>query len=92
MYQRLLFLFSERSVEDSLNTRELLEGKVVGIEVLNGETHANLNSFFTSGDIDNVSIVSRDQDPDLIHFWGTVISGRKPFISLAAIYTSINWI
>lgn len=57
MYQRLLFLFSENPLADSLNTRELLEGKVIGIEVLNGETHANLNSLFSSGKIDNVSIM-----------------------------------
>jgi TRAP-type uncharacterized transport system substrate-binding protein len=76
MYQRLLFLFSEDPVDDSLNTRELLEGRSIGIEVLNGETQANLNSFFTSGKIDDVSIVSRDQNPELIHFWGTYYGPR----------------
>lgn len=76
MYQRLLFLFSEESVSDTLNAGVLLEGKSVGIEVINGETHANLRDMLVSGEIDDVRIISREMDPDLIHFWGTYYGPR----------------
>ena len=76
MYERLLFLFSKQPVEDTLNAGKLLEGKSVGIEVLGGETHANLLDMLNSGKIDNVRILSREEDPDLIHFWGTYYGSR----------------
>ena len=76
MYERLLFLFSKQPVEDTLNAGKLLEGKSVGIEVLGGETHANLLDMLNSGKIDNVKIMSREENPDLIHFWGTYYGPR----------------
>lgn len=76
MYERLLFLFSKLPVDDTLNAGELLEGKSVGIEVLDGETHTNFQEMLKSGQIDNVRIISRDEDPDLIHFWGTYYGPR----------------
>lgn len=76
LFERLFFLFSKYPVSDSLNARELLAGKKIGIEVLNGETHSNLKKLISSGEIENVSIVRKDQDPDLIHFWGTYYGPR----------------
>lgn len=76
MYERLLFLFSQRTKDDSLNAGLLLEGKRIGVEVLNGETHTNFLNLMQSGKIEDVKIVSRDQDPDLIHFWGTYYGPR----------------
>lgn len=76
MYERLLFLFSKQSKDDSLNAGLLLEGKRIGVEVLNGETHTNFNNLMKSGKIENVQIVSRDQNPDIIHFWGTYYGPR----------------
>ena len=76
MYERLLFLFSEEPVGDTLNAGELLEGKSLGIEVLDGETHVNLQDMLISGKIDDVKIISRKLDPDLIHFWGTYYGPR----------------
>lgn len=76
MFERLMFLFTKQTVEDSLNAWELLEGKSIGIEVLNGETHSNLSILLSSGKIDNVEIISRAQNPDLIHFWGTYYGPR----------------
>jgi len=76
MYERLLFLFSKEPVGDTLNAGELLEEKSVGIEVLGGETHANLQEILLSGKIDDVRIIDREQDPDLIHFWGTYYGPR----------------
>ena len=76
LFDRLFFLFSKVPLNDSLNARELLEGKKIGIEVLNGETHSNLTGLLSSGKLDNISIVPRDQDPDFIHFWGTYYGPR----------------
>jgi TRAP-type uncharacterized transport system substrate-binding protein len=76
MFERLFFLFSRAPVSDTLNARELLEGKKIGIEVLGGETNANLSYLIKSGQIKNVEIVQKDQDPDFIHFWGTYYGPR----------------
>ncbi len=76
LFERLFFLFSRFPVSDSLNAGEILEGKKIGIEVLNGETHLILQNLISSGKIENVSIVQKDQDPDLIHFWGTYYGPR----------------
>ena len=76
MFERLFFLFSKNPVNDTLNARGLLEGKKIGIEVLDGETHSNLGHLINSGKIKNVKIVQRDQDPDFIHFWGTYYGPR----------------
>lgn len=76
MFERLFFLFSKVPMNDTLNARELLEGKKIGIEVLGGETHSNLGHLVNSGKIKNVKIVQRDQDPDFIHFWGTYYGPR----------------
>jgi len=76
MFERLFFLFSKFPVSDTLNARELLEGKKIGIEVLNGETHTNLERLMISSEIKNFKIVQRDQDPDFIHFWGTYYGPR----------------
>ncbi len=76
MYERLLFLFSKQAVADLLNPGELIEGKSIGVEVLNGETHSNLRYMLKSGKMEDVKIVQRDQNPDFIHFWGTYYGPR----------------
>ncbi|MDW5290699.1 TAXI family TRAP transporter solute-binding subunit [Formosa sp. PL04] len=76
IFERLFFLFSKKEYNDSLNTRQLLEGRRIGIEVLNGETHANLNRLINISKIEHVDIVSQDDDPDFIHFWGTYYGPR----------------
>lgn len=76
LYDRLFFIFSKKEFNDSLNTRELVEGSRIGIEVLNGETHANLNGLISATKIKNVEIVNQADDPDFIHFWGTYYGPR----------------
>lgn len=76
LFERLFFLFSKYPLSDSLNARELLQGKEIGIEVLDGETHSNLKKLLSSGQIENVNIVQKNQDPDFIHFWGTYYGPR----------------
>lgn len=76
MFERLFFLFSKTTLDDTLHTAYRLEGKTIGIEVLNGETHSNLELLLNSGKISDVGIVQRNQDPDFIHFWGTFYGPR----------------
>ena len=76
MFRRLFFIFSRFPVADSLNARELLAGKKIGLEVLNGETHRNLELLFESGRIKDVKAVTLNDTPDLIHFWGTFYGPR----------------
>lgn len=76
MFERLFFLFSKSPLSDSSSSANLLEGKTIGIEVLNGETHSDLSHLLNSGKIHDVNIVQRDQNPDFIHFWGTYYGPR----------------
>jgi TRAP-type uncharacterized transport system substrate-binding protein len=75
--ERLFFLFyKDGTINDSLTDRELLSNKSIGIEVLNGETHTNLERLMQKGKIENVTIVQKDDNPDYIHFWGTYYGER----------------
>jgi len=76
MFERLFFMFSKRPLSGELNSVHLLQGKTVGIEVMNGETHSNLDFLLNSGKIQDVEIVKRSQNPDFIHFWGTYYGPR----------------
>ncbi|WP_020533721.1 hypothetical protein [Flexithrix dorotheae] len=77
LFERLFFLFSRNAILDTTkSTREILANKTVGIEVLGGETHANLKKLLQSCQIQNVEIVTKDQNPDFIHFWGTYYGPR----------------
>jgi len=76
MFERLFFLFAKSPLVGSLTSAHRLEGKKLGIEVLNGETHANLDNLLSSGKLHNVEIVQRNLDPDFIHFWGTFYGPR----------------
>ena len=76
MFERLFFLFSKTDFANEKHIAYRLEGQSVGIEVLNGETHTNLERLFGSGKISDVEIVQRDVDPGFIHFWGTYYGPR----------------
>ena len=76
IFERLFFIFSKKKYNDSLNTRELLEGSRIGIEILYGETHSNLERLIKTSKIKNVDIVDQNDDPDYIHFWGTYYGPR----------------
>lgn len=76
MFERLFFLFSRSLLPETSSSAHRLQGNTVGIEVLNGETHSNLNSLLDSGKIRDVKVVQRDLEPDFIHFWGTYYGPR----------------
>ena len=78
LFTRLFFLFSKEPVSD--NERNILSGKSIGIEVLGGETHYNLSKILNSGKLNDVEIVSRDDSPDFIHFWGTYYGQRATML------------
>lgn len=70
MFPRLFYIFSKEQI-DTANTKEIFRGKSIGVEVLNGETYSNLIDLLGAGRITDIEIVSRDDNPDFIHFWGT---------------------
>jgi TRAP-type uncharacterized transport system substrate-binding protein len=76
LYERLFFVFSRTSISDTASRRNILEGKKIGIEVLNGETHQNLKRMIDLTQIEGVSIVEKSDNPDFIHFWGTYYGKR----------------
>jgi TRAP-type uncharacterized transport system substrate-binding protein len=76
LYERLFFIFSRTNISDTTSRRNLLEGKKIGIEVLQGETHQNLRSMIDLAQIDGVQIVDKRENPDFIHFWGTYYGKR----------------
>lgn len=75
IYQRLFFLFSKIDL-DTLDRESQFNKKSIGVEVLDGETHRNLNQLLSSSRLDNVNIIDRDENPDFIHFWGTYYGER----------------
>jgi len=76
MFERLFFLFSKNPLPGAQNSAHLLQGKTIGIEVLDGESHSDLDALLESGKIQDVEVVQRDQDPDFVHFWGTYYGPR----------------
>lgn len=70
LFPRLFYLFSRHPI-DTTNVDEIFKGKSIGVEVMNGETYSNLRDLLSSGRITDIKIVSRDENPDFIHFWGT---------------------
>ena len=73
---RLFFAFSKNKLGDSATAKELFEGKKIGIEVLHGEAHGNLEAFFRKAQIRNVTISTNDDNPDVLVFWGTFYGER----------------
>lgn len=85
---RLFFTFTKETLPDSATIRELMTGKNIGIETLNGELHMNLQRFLETAKIRYNKIVTYNDSPDVIVFWGTLygeratrlmIEGWKPF-------------
>jgi len=70
LFPRLFYLFSSEPI-DTTNASTIFRGKSIGVEVMNGETYSNLRELLSSGKITDIKIVSRDENPDFIHFWGT---------------------
>jgi len=75
LFPRLFYIFSRNPV-DTTNVGEVFRGKSIGVEVLNGETYANLKELLNSGQITDIKIVGREDNPDYIHFWGTSYGAR----------------
>lgn len=82
---RLLFAFSRNSIPDSSTVKELFENKKLGIELLNGEAHMNLERFIEQAHIAGTQVVSFNDNPDVIIFWGTFYGVR------AAKYLQEGW-
>jgi TRAP-type uncharacterized transport system substrate-binding protein len=66
---RLLFVYSRTPVPDSTTAKELLTGKRVGVEFLEGETHLTLKRFLGATKINNVTFTTFDDNPDVVIFW-----------------------
>jgi TRAP-type uncharacterized transport system substrate-binding protein len=72
----VLFVFSKAPVTDSTTAKELMEGKRVGIELLNGETQASLDRMMTLSEISGYTFVRMDDNPDVMVYWGTFYGER----------------
>lgn len=73
---RLFFAFSKYPMPDSATVRELFENKKVGIELLGGEAQMNFQHFLASSSIEGTEIVSFNDNPDVVVFWGTFYGER----------------
>jgi len=73
---RLLFAFTRDALPDTATIRDLMTGKNIGIEVLNGELHLNLQRFLETAKVSYNKIVTNDDNPDVIVFWGTLYGAR----------------
>jgi len=94
LFPRLFYIFSRNPV-DTTNASEIFRGKSIGVEVLNGETYANLKELLSSGQITDIKIVSRDDNPDFIHFWGTSYGVRASDLltkGWSEVSISMEWI
>lgn len=73
---RLFFMFSKEKLAQGLSLREIVHGRTIGLEVLNGEMQQSLEHFFERAKIGEVEYVHRDDNPDLMVFWGTMYGER----------------
>ena len=73
---RLFFAFTKEKLPDTVTIRELMTGKNIGIEVLNGELHLNLKRFLETAKIRYNKMVTYNDNPDVIVFWGTLYGAR----------------
>lgn len=73
---RLFFTFTRDNLPDNATIRELMTGKNIGIEVLNGELHGNLTRFLETAKVKYNKIVTYDDNPDVVVFWGTLYGER----------------
>lgn len=82
---RLFFAFSRTKQPDTVTIRELLNDKKIGIEILGGELDMNLRQFLAMAEIKYREIVTVNEDPDVVVFWGTLYGSR------ASRYMSEGW-
>lgn len=73
---RLFFAFSKQVMPDTATAKELFENKKVGLEVLGGEAELNFQRFLTRAEIKGTQLVTFEDDPDVIVFWGTFYGVR----------------
>ncbi|MBL7848842.1 MAG: hypothetical protein JNL40_15345 [Cyclobacteriaceae bacterium] len=55
---------------------ELVSGKRIGIEFLNGETQASFDRMLALSEISGYTFVSLEDNPDVIFYWGTFYGKR----------------
>jgi hypothetical protein len=85
MTTRLFFAYSKEQVPDTATIRELFENRKIGIELLGGEAQLNLERFILKSQITGTQLVSFNDQPDVIVFWGTFYGAR------ASKYLSEGW-
>ncbi|MEJ1238329.1 TAXI family TRAP transporter solute-binding subunit [Chryseolinea sp. T2] len=77
MTKRALLGFTRQPTRGQ-NTRQILENKTIGVEILNGEGHGNITQLFSRAHINNIRIVQSDRDSfDVRLFWGSPYSNRS---------------
>jgi NMT1-like family len=76
MSTRLFFTFSKNPLPDSATVNELFANKKVGIELLNGEAQMNIEKFFERSKIEVAELVTFNDNPDVVVFWGTFYGTR----------------
>jgi len=74
--KRLFLAFSRTALPTNASARELFKDKKVGIELLNGEAQMNIERFFSRTKIDGVQLVTFQDNPDVVIFWGTLYGQR----------------
>lgn len=73
---RLFFAFSKTLMPDTATAKELFENRKVGIEALNSEAQLNFENFLSRANIVGTQIVSFNDNPEVIVFWGTFYGVR----------------
>jgi len=73
---RLLFVFSKVQMPDTATAKELFENKKIGVELLNGEAQLNFERFISRAQIKGTQLVTFNDNPDVIVFWGTFYGTR----------------
>jgi TRAP-type uncharacterized transport system substrate-binding protein len=82
---RLFLAFSRTALPANTSAREFFRNKKVGIELLNGEAQMNIERFFNRAKISEVQLVTFQDNPDVVIFWGTLYGQR------AAKYLADDW-
>lgn len=72
----VLFAFSKTPVTPETTAMELVSGKRIGIEFLNGETQASFDRMLALSEISGYTFVSLEDNPDVIFYWGTFYGKR----------------
>lgn len=73
---RLFFAFSKNPMPDTTTAKELFENRRVGIEVLGGEAQLNFERFLKRAEIKGTQLVTFENSPEVIVFWGTFYGAR----------------